>query len=160
MLLIFDGKEKDAGEIQKLIEEQITDCEHNEEIAHEKEGLARLNLNTKKIWQGKELSIEKENILSRNEDLKNLFGEPKEEKTVINRVIEDRETIISSSLNIAISDFPDGFSFGNGVTCNAQVVLNNGNVKRLSWVVFNKDKKSIVDSKYEKLKDIFESQNQ
>lgn len=36
---------------------------------------------------------------------------------------------------VTLQDFPDGFSFGNGVTCNATVALKDGSILILSWLL-------------------------
>jgi hypothetical protein len=57
---------------------------------------------------------------------------------------------------ITLADFPDNWSFGNGVSCNTQVTLQDGTIKILSWVVFPDAQEDVVRSREAALKDLFE----
>jgi len=70
------------------------------------------------------------------------------------------EVIISPSLReagLTMLDFPDGFSFGNGVSCNARVPMKNGAFFDLSWVAFPQSAGDQVHLRYAALLELMET---
>lgn len=146
-----------AGETQAIIESKITPAEHSPTVQHRKEGKFKLSLKTIKSWQGKELTPQAEQALNRNPDLALLLGQPEEIITVTDEKKESGQVILSPSLNpLTLADFPDGFAFGNGVTCNVKVQMKDGTEHLLSWAIFPEDEAPTVIDSYQKLRAIFE----
>jgi hypothetical protein len=70
------------------------------------------------------------------------------------------EVVISPSLieaGLTMLDFPDGFSFGNGVSCNSEVPMKGGAVFNLSWTVFPLSEGDHIHSTYDTLLEIMET---
>ena len=59
---------------------------------------------------------------------------------------------------ITLADFPEEFSFGNGVTCNSWVTLKDGGRVLCSWMILNlTGKASMNAARLETLRQLFEA---
>ena len=69
----------------------------------------------------------------------------------------DQDAVFSPSLDgLTLDNFPDGFSFGNGVGCNALVPMKDGTLHVLSWVVFPPSQAVAVRARYASLLSLME----
>ena len=58
--------------------------------------------------------------------------------------------------DITLDDFPDGHSFGNGITLNATVPLKDISQARISWVIFDDADAPFIRSHFAALCEVVE----
>ena len=175
MLCIFSGPTRtvsqikgqklvrlDAGKCQKNIHSKVGDCEHDPAIQERKEGCFKLKFVKETLAQArKRISEEhrKQHLLC---DLESVTDADCKTEIVGETKFPTRTVFISPSLRkdngtkVTIDDFPDTFSFGNGVTCNSTVTLKDKSKRIMSWCVFPENMGWTVRTKYNTLRKIFE----
>lgn len=107
-------------------------CEHDPAIRHQKEGRYLLQ-------------IEGDEIVAEALDLK-----PQE-------VMISPACVKSDGASITIDDFPDNWSFGNGVTVGATVSIAGSEPCVLSWAIFPDANAAAVRAKYATLRQLMEN---
>lgn len=156
MLCILPGKEKikdasglvvscgrDATCIQADIHSQIGSCEHGQEIQHRKEGRCVLGIKKETIQEAT-LRIKKDHADKHLPFDASTVVDSDLEVSVISEAISPlkRDVFIDPALRkadgspVLLDDFPDGHSFGNGVTANSLVKLKDGTKLFLTWCIF------------------------
>lgn len=138
----------DAGMVQRALAATVgLACEHSNTIQHRWNGRAVLTIQERRIRKGASGLVLSEAAALR------AAGDPllaemlpeQVERTVVSETVGPQESWTSPSVvhlcteragqPVALADFPDGFAFGNGVTCNSWVRLSCGESKLLSWCV-------------------------
>lgn len=153
MICIFSGPTPNnliAGDVQKAVEAQVSLCEHDPTLQERKKGLYRLEMRTERP-PGKKLRLPDGGIAETIED----------EVTAVvgrTRVTQSPRKVRFSPMvtNISLTDFPENWSFGNGVTCNVMVPMRDGTVRCLSWAVFPDASESTVNGKFDTLRQLME----
>jgi len=175
MLCIFSGPTKtvsqikgqkpirlDAGECQKKIHSKVGVCEHSPAIQERKEGCYKLKLVKETLEQArKRISEEhrKQHLLC---DLESVTDGDCKTEIAGETKLPTRSVFISPALRkddgsrVTIDDFPDTWSFGNGVTCNSTLTLKDGSKRIMSWCAFPENMGWTVRTKYNTLRKIFE----
>jgi len=134
---------RDAGTIQNDVHTQIGECEHNASVQHKKEGKNILILKKETIAEArtriqnehKEKHLPFDPVSVVEEDLK-ISLESESISPILREVYVSPNCKKEDGSDITIDDFPDGWSFGNGVTANASVRLKNGELVYLTWCSF------------------------
>lgn len=152
-----------AGQCQDACHDQIGDCEHDPTICHEKDGRYLLALETKRYFRGQPMTAEQDAALVRTPDLVQ-FSDITEQVEVVGAALDvtPREVMISPAClksdgqAITINDFPDGWTFGNGVTVGVTVPIRDSEPCVLSWAVFPDSGIAAVQASYEALRAIME----
>jgi len=155
---------RSAGDCQAACHTEIAICEHDPTVQHRKEGRYLLNLDRHLVFLGQPLTPVQAAALQRNPDL-TLFDEVSEQVEVVSSDLDiiQREVIISPSCvksdgtPITIDDFPDNWSFGNGVTVAGAVAIRGSRPCILSWVVFPDLSAPAVRASYNRLLEIMET---
>lgn len=153
----------DAGACQELCHSQVAICEHDPAVRHQKEGRYLLALETKRYLRGQPITAEQDAALAANPDLL-LFNDIEERVEVVGQALDvtPREVIVSPACvksngkKITIKDFPDNWSFGNGVTVGVSVPIKSSEPCVLSWAVFPDPSIPAVQASYDALKAIME----
>ena len=137
----------DAGEVQSGIRQAFGQdaCEHDETIQHRKEGKAKLVLKEERYrldTKGKK----QKNLILTDPAIDKLFPEQVDVEVESEKITND-DTFVSPNcihvscdkIGLAISrdDFPEGWAFGNGVTCNVELTLTCGCRSIFSWCVLS-----------------------
>lgn len=155
-----------AGECQSEIESQVCKCEHSPAICERKEGCFELNLKKETIKEATErirLEHQRKHLPF---DANSVIELDCQTSTVGEKCIAktpDRIVLVSPALKkdngmpVTINDFPDSFSFGNGVTCNSTVTFKDGSKRIISWCAFPDNMEWTVRAGYNKLRKIFEA---
>lgn len=155
MLCIFKGKKRIrdkkgkvltegriAGDIQNDIHAQFGQCEHSNTIQHRKEGCFILVCHKETITEAKKRIRDEHKINHLPFDPATVV-ESDLQKSVVGEALSrvPHQIHISPSIkkddgsSVTIEDFPDEFSFGNGVTANSSVTLKDGSKMCLTWCV-------------------------
>lgn len=168
MLCIFKGRPKvggvnlDAGDIQVAVEAQVAGCEHDPTIQERQDGCYdfQARVETKNEMFARLAS--EQNVGERV--ARAVFAAEAPSQQVItgearrsSRIVIVSDALLKDDGNpVTLADFPDGWSFGNGITCNSIVRLRNGTLSNMSWVVFPDATESIVRSRLTNLRQLME----
>ena len=151
MICIFagSGPNIDVGVIQAAVEAQVASCEHDPEVQERQDGYFNLQRRAETIDEvNSRLASENRVGVAAIEDMRargvgGLDTTPRQVLTgVETRRAAAQQLMVSSNLvkddstSVTLADFPDGWSFGNGVTCNSDVTFKDGTRRIVSWVVF------------------------
>ncbi len=155
-----------AGECQSEIHLQCGDiCEHSPSICERKEGCFELDLKKETIAEATvriRLEHQRQHLPF---DPNSVTDSDCQTKTIGEKCIakiSDRTVMVSPALKkddgslVTIEDFPENFSFGNGVTCNSTVRFNDGSKRIISWCVCADENEATVMSKFNIMRKIFE----
>ena len=151
-----------AGDCQKNIHVKVGDCEHDPAIQERKKGCFKLKLVKETLEQARKRISEVHRKNHLPFDPASVTDADFETKTVGETKLPTRTVFISPALRkddgskVTIDDFPDTWSFGNGVTCNSTVTLKDGSKRIMSWCVFPENMRWTVRTKYNTLRKIFE----
>ena len=171
MLCIFKGPTPInliAGDIQAAVEAQIAPCEHGPTVQERQDGCYDFQTRPETLAEiNARLAAENgvgapviADMLARN--VAGLNSTPQPVKIGETRRAGPRRVRVSPDIvkadgsPVTLADFPDNFSFGNGVTCNSQVTLKDGSLHVLSWVVFPDAQEAAVEGNYETLRQLVE----
>ncbi|MFQ5852817.1 MAG: hypothetical protein ACE5JU_19840 [Candidatus Binatia bacterium] len=165
MLCIFKGPTPTnpaAGDVQSAVEAQVAPCEHANTVQERQDGCFDIQTRLETADEMYTRLMRQEGIGERA--TKVLF--PNEQPSERVRTGETRrasQTVeISPALvkddgsPVTLADFPDGWSFGNGVTCNAWVRLQDGSLHCMSWAVFPDADQATIKAKLPKLWQLME----
>lgn len=138
---------RDAGEAQSLIE-AVCPCEHGPTFSHTREGAKRGTLQAQAVlkWRESRSPVRVEDLPKARATANPVFDALYVEETetrVVNELPEPAsdEVWVSPTLvkkdgsPVTIADFPDGWSFGNGVSCGVTVRLKDGTEVIVNWCV-------------------------
>lgn len=150
MLCIFQGPTPVnliAGDVQTAVQAQVVACEHSPAVQERQDGCYDLQTRPETLDE-LHARLARENnvgVLVIQDMLARSVGLDPTLQQVVNgetRRPGTRKVLISPNLvkddgsPVQLADFPDNFSFGNGVTTNSWVTLRDGSMRVLSWVVF------------------------
>ena len=151
MLYIFRGPTPlnlIAGDIQTAIHAQVAPCEHAPSVQHRQDGCYDLQFREETLTEIHN-RLSKENGISvavvqdmLTRDVAGFDATPKQVVTGETRRSGTHSVFISPNLvkddgtQVTLADFPDGFGFGNGVTCNTPITFRDGSVRIVSWASF------------------------
>ncbi len=157
---------KDANECKELVETDISPIEHSNKVRNTKSGRRVMTFKKVKYIDGELASNQQLEALERNPDLQ-FFDktkvEEREELELDTLDTSQMEVTFSDSCikpdgtTITLDDFPDDFSFGNGITVASSVPIKGAGMMVLSWVCFNDTEKTIVKEKKIQLQNIMEN---
>ena len=151
MLCIFNGPTPlnlTAGDIQTAIHAQVAPCEHAPSVQHRRDGCYDLQFRQETLDET-HIRLSEENtvgvpviqdMLTRN--VAGFDATPKQVVIGATRRSGTHSVFISPNLvkddnsAVTLADFPDGFDFGNGVTCNSPIRLRDGSMRIVSWASF------------------------
>lgn len=155
-----------AGECQSEIHLQCGDiCEHSPTIQERKEGCFELNLKKETIAEATARIREEHRRQHLPFDPNSVTEADCQTSTAGEKCIakiSDRTVIVSPALKkddgtpVSIEDFPENFTFGNGVTCNSTVRFKDGSKRIISWCVCTDESESTVGAKFNIMRKIFE----
>lgn len=120
--------QRSAGECQALCDAQVTEGDHDRTVRHAKKGRYLLLPTGAEIFD-----------LSQRE------------------VVISPSCLKSDGTPITISDFPDNWSFGNGITVAATVPIAGSEPCVLSWAIFPDGNAAAVRAQYESLRQLMEN---
>ena len=123
---------RSAADCQEACHSQVSNCECDPTVRHQKEGRYLLALERRRYFKGRPLTPEENAAVTANPDLL-LFNEIEERDEVIGEALDvtTREVMISPACvksngrKITIKDFPEGWTFGNGITVGVTVPIRN-----------------------------------
>jgi hypothetical protein len=172
MICIFLGPTPanlEAGDVQTAIHSQVAPCEHSPEIQERQDGCFRLERRPETLDEihqriGQEIKTAPQvvaDLLARN--VGGLDATPQMVTTGREtKVAGTRKVVVSPDLlkdngkPVRLADFPEGFSFGNGVTTNSMVRLRDGSVRVISWAAFPDASEATVTAKADTLRQLVE----
>ena len=154
----------DAGECQGVCHSQVAICEHDPTVQHRKEGSYILAMQQQRFLDGKPLTTDQEAALIRNPDLSEFYTIETLDVVVGSALdLNRREVMISPSCvksdgtPITMADFPDNWTFGNGVSVAVTVPIQGSDPCILSWCSFPVAAERAVRANYAVLQAIMEA---
>ena len=161
---------RDAGECQRAIEATLAPCEHGPTVRHTQQGARVGTLQQKMVLRRR---ADRSPVAAADEIGARGLGRPtfdalyieETETQVVNELPDPTydEVLVSPSLvkkdgtQATLADFPDGFSFGNGVTTGSTVRLKDGTEYILSWVVIPPAQGPAVRARFADLRAMMET---
>lgn len=151
MICIFQGPTPMnliASDVQTAIQEQVVACEHSPDVQERQDGCYDFQTRPETLDELHARLARENNVgvpVIQDMIARNVGGlDPTPQQVVTGETLRPgtREVLLSPNLvkddgsPVQLADFPDNFSFGNGVTTNSWVTLRDGSVRVLSWVVF------------------------
>lgn len=170
MLYIFQGPTPAnliAGDVQTAVEGQVAACEHSPTVQERQDGCYDFQTRPETLDELHARLADENNVgvlIIQDMLARNVGLDPTPQQVVIGETRRPgtRKVRISPKLvkddgsPVRLADFPDNWSFGNGVTCNVTVRLRDGSARVLSWVAFPDADEAVVTASYDALRQLVE----